>query len=113
MAAIGVVPDAGIGQQVVGALQLAGADAETGEAVREPEARRLGADVDLGNQLLALDGLDDRAGGAGEAEASVGDHPHHRSRVEARRRHRLLDLDHRLEELGVEPHGLLAPACAR
>ena len=104
---IGVVPDAGIREQVVGALQLAGADAEAGEAVGEPEARRVGADVDLGDQLLALDGLDDRAGGAGEAQASVGDHPHHRSRVEARRRHRLLDLDHRLEELGVEPHGLL------
>ena len=54
-------------EQVVGALQLAGADAETREAVVEPEPGRLGADVDLGNQLLALDGLDHRSGGAGEA----------------------------------------------
>jgi hypothetical protein len=32
---------------------------------------------------------------------------HHRLRVEAGCRHGLLHLDHRLEELRVEPHGLL------
>ena len=45
--------------------------------------------------------------GAGECAAPLGDHPHDRARVEPRRGHRLLHLDHRLEQLGVEPHLLL------
>jgi hypothetical protein len=59
------------------------------------------------HQLVALDRLDDRPGGPGEPLAAVGDHPDHGGGIEPRRRDRLLDLDYRLEQLGVQPHRLL------
>ena len=105
--AVTVVGHPGIRQDVVGALQLAGADAEPRQAVGHPEPGRVGPDVHLGDQLVALDGLDHRAARPGEPEPPVGDHPHHRAGVEPRGGDRLLHLDHRLEQLGVEPHGLL------
>ena len=36
--------------------------------------------------------------------APLRDHSHHGLGIESGRRDRLLDLDHRLEQLGVEPH---------
>ena len=80
---------------------------EAREAVRQPKPGRVGADVNLGDHIVAFDRLDHRAARAGESHAAVGDHPHDGVRVEARRRYRLLHLDHRLEELGIQPHRLL------
>ena len=102
--AVGVVSDAWIGGHVVGALQVAGADGQPRQAVAQPEPRALDADRHLGDQLVALDQLDHHAGGAGERPAPLGDDPHDRGRIEPGGGHRLLHLDHRLEQLGVEPH---------
>ncbi len=102
-----LVADPGVGKDVVRPLQLAGADAESRQAALQREPGALHADQELGDELLALEPLEHDARGAGEGAAPLGDHPHHRGGVESRRRHRLLDLDHSLEQLGVEPHLLL------
>ncbi len=100
------MPDAGVRGEIVGPLQLAGADAEAREAVVEPKPWRVGPDVHLGDQLVPLDGLDHRPGGSGEALAAFGDDVAYRRRVEPRGGHCLLDFDHGLEQLGIEQHRL-------
>ena len=102
-----LVPDAGVGRNVVGSLQLAGAHRGAGKAIGHAEPRALDPDLEHGYELVALEHLDHDARGAGQRPAPLRDHPHDGGRVEPRRRHRLLHLDDRLEQLGVEPHLLL------
>ncbi len=55
------------------------------------------------NQILAFDRLDHRATGAGQPLAALSDDPHDCGGVEPGRHDRLLHLEHRLKELGIQP----------
>src|SRR6185503_3377008 len=51
--------------------------------------------------------LDDGTARVGERLTPLRDYPHHGLGIESGRADRLLDLEHRLEQLGVESHLLL------
>ena len=105
---IGVVLDAGVGEDVVRALQLAGAHADARQAAghRQPGARRRRSGPGArarrprsSRPPTPVAPVSARLRSAMTRMTVAG--------VEPRRRHRLLHLDHRLEQLGVEPHLLL------
>src|SRR3954469_8499601 len=88
-----------IGEGVVAALKLSRSDTNAGEARAHLEPGSFGADVEDGEQIVALAHLDNRPTRPGNSLAPFGDDPHDRLGVQAGRRNRLLHLEHRLEEL--------------
>src|SRR6187397_1098754 len=100
--AIGLVPDSRIIVGVVTALQLAGPHTKPGQTPVQLEPGCLAADAQQRYYLVPFHSLDDGTARVGERLTPLRDYPHHGLGIESGRADRLLDLEHRLEQLGVE-----------